>query len=425
MLVACGSDDDAAKSNEETGAEFPTEYSDLTVEENKGKLQDNGIEFANSVEVLKNSSGIETTIAFSNFLSDSEIPTSLQAGRKSSLPIFDLVSNLRAFGTSNKPVDKTIAGLRTAEDVTSIQEELNEAAGTYTYNRTEQTWTYSASPSDKIVFKFPSKDNGTSNNAEYTVYGYTGKQVTNTSIEEDYAGEYPTGLKIDLSIDGQKKLEYTFAAAYNDKGEPTSLTLAVKVDAFVLAYEVSNDSQKASVRYSLKEGDKTLYVMGADAEGNFNTDNIENSSNGDDVVNNGTVYFQILNIKFSGEIDVKALTAALNAIPDMEDEKAEEEAEAAAWNANTQMVVFYADSKKKIAGGEVVAVTKTDSYSNWHCGEDQTTGEWVCEEEIIEYEYHSKDLQLVFFDDSRMSIETFVETGFDSLTEKLEELLGE
>src|SRR6187551_2766023 len=92
MLVACGSDDDAAKGNEEEpGAEFPTEYADLTVEQNKSNLEDNGIEFANSVEDLKNSSGIETSIAFSNFASEGD----LEVGRKSSLPIFDLVNNLR------------------------------------------------------------------------------------------------------------------------------------------------------------------------------------------------------------------------------------------------------------------------------------------------------------------------------------------
>jgi hypothetical protein len=424
LLVACGSDDDAKSTEEETGAEFPTEYADLTVEQNKGKLEDNGIEFVNSVEALKNSSGIETSVAFSGFLSDSEIPGSLQTGRKSSLPIFDLVSNLRAFGTNNRSVDKTVAGLRTSGEVTSIKTELDQAAGTYAYNRAEQTWAYTASPTDKIVFKFPSKEEGTTNNAEYTIYGYTGKNVTNTSVEEDYAGEYPTGLKIDLSIDGQKKLEYSFSADYNSKGEPTALTISVKVDAYVLAYEVSNDGSKASVRYSLKQGDKSLYVLGADAEGNFNTTSVENSNGGDDVVNKGTIYFQILNIKFSGEIDVKALMAAIKAIPNMEDDKAEETAEAAAWNANTTMVVFYADSKKKIAEGEVVVVTKTESYTNWDCGYDEND-EWYCDEEVVEYEYNSKDLQLIFADDSRMSIETFVETGFDGLTEKLEELLGE
>jgi hypothetical protein len=396
ILVACGSDDDA-KSNEETGAEFPTEYSELSVEANKGELQDNGIEFVNSVEALKNSSGIETSIAFANFASDGD----LAVGRKSSLPIFDLVNNLRDFGRSNKPVDKTLAGMRTSEDIESIQTEFNSAAGTYTYDSEGQTWDYvAAAGSGKIVFKFPSKENGTTNNAEYTIYDYKGVNVSNSAVSEDYAGEYPAGLKIDLAIDGQKKLEYTFAAGYNSKGEPTSLTISVKVDAFVLAYEVSNDGTKASVEYSLKENDKNLYVLGADAEGNFDTDNIENSSGGDDVINKGTIYFQVLNIKFSGEIDVDALMADIAAIPD----EGGDTEEAAAWNENAKMVIFYADSKKKIADGEVVAITETDDWGN----EDTTL-----------------DLQLIFADESRLSIETFIETGFDELTTKLEDIVNE
>jgi hypothetical protein len=422
MLVACGSDDDAKSNEEETGAEFPTEYADLSVEENKSKLEDNGIEFANSVEALKNSSGIETSIAFSNFASDGD----LAVGRKSSLPIFDLVNNLKDFGRSSKPVDKTLAGMRTSEDIESIQTAFNNAAGTYTYNSQEQVWdSVPAAGSGKIVFKFPSKENGTTNNAEYTIYDYKGVNVSNSAVSEDYPGEYPAGLKIDLTIDGQKKLEYTFAAGYNSKGEPTSLTISVKVDAFVLAYEVSNDGTKASVKYSLKENDKNLYVLGADAEGNFNTTSIENSSGGDDVVNNGTIYFQILNIKFSGEIDVKTMMTGLKAIPNMEDDLEEEKAEAAVWNANTKMVVFYADSKKKIADGEVVAITKTETYTYRNCEWVDEIQDWYCEDEVYTNEYNTKDLQLVFFDESRMSIETFVESGFGTLTEKLEELLGE
>ncbi|MBT1708915.1 hypothetical protein KK062_11810 [Fulvivirgaceae bacterium PWU5] len=419
MLVACGSDDDASKSNEEeTGAEFPTEYADLSVEENKSNLEDNGIEFANSVEALKNSSGIETSIAFSNFASDGD----LAIGRKSSLPIFDLVNNLRDFGRSNKPLDKTLAGMRTSEDIESIQTEFNNVAGTYTYNSQEQVWdSVPGGGSGKIVFKFPSKENGTTNNAEYTIYDYKGVNVSNSAVSEDYAGEYPAGLKIDLTIDGQKKLEYTFTAGYNSKGEPTSLTISVKVDAFVLAYEVSNDGTKASVKYSLKENDKNLYVLGADAEGNFDTDNIENSSGGDDVINKGTIYFQVLNIKFSGEIDVEALMTDIAAIPD-EGGDAEE---ATAWNENSTMVVFYADSKTKIAEGEVVAVTKTRTVTDWwseECGWNEND-QWECP--TYDEEFTAKEVQLVFADESRMSMDMFVKTGFDELTEKLKDLAGE
>jgi hypothetical protein len=420
MLVACGSDDDAAKGNDDTGAEFPTEFSDLTVEENKSNLQDNGIEFTNSVETLKNSSGIETSIAFSGFAEDGDLSV---GGRKSALPIFDLVNNLRNFAQNDQSVDKTLGTLRTSAEVESIQAELDNAAGTYTYNG--QGWDYVAAASGKIVFKFPSKDNGTTNNAEYTLYGYTGVNVTNSAVNgEGYTGEYPTGLKIDLTIDGQKKLEYSFAAAYNSKGEPTSLTIAVKVDAFVLAYEVSNDVSKASVRYSLKENDKNLYVLGADAEGNFDTSNIENSSGGDDVVNKGTIYFQLLNIKFSGEIDVKNLMTAISAIPE-QDEFEEEKAEAAAYNANSTMVIFYADSKKKIAEGEVVAVTKTETYTYYDCEWNDEIQDYICGYKEYTEERTTKDLQLVFADESRMSLETYIESGFGQLTDKLEELVGE
>jgi hypothetical protein len=66
MFVAC-SDDEEVKTTE---PEFPTEYSELTVAQNKTKLEDNGVALIGDIRTFKNSSGIQTSIAFTNHLKE-------------------------------------------------------------------------------------------------------------------------------------------------------------------------------------------------------------------------------------------------------------------------------------------------------------------------------------------------------------------
>src|SRR6188768_2727445 len=78
-MLAC-SDDEKAKP---TKPEFLTEFSELTPEQNKANLEDNGIELMNSITDLKNTSGIQTMIAFGNHVDGSE-GLDLAGGRQAS-----------------------------------------------------------------------------------------------------------------------------------------------------------------------------------------------------------------------------------------------------------------------------------------------------------------------------------------------------
>ena len=78
VFVGCSKDDNEVKTTE---PEFPTEYSELTVEQNKTDKEDNSISLVNSVTTLKNASGIQTSIAFSKFLDGSTLPDNISGGR--------------------------------------------------------------------------------------------------------------------------------------------------------------------------------------------------------------------------------------------------------------------------------------------------------------------------------------------------------
>ncbi|SHG48594.1 hypothetical protein SAMN04488109_0479 [Chryseolinea serpens] len=405
VFVGCSKNDDNEKTNE---PEFPTQYSELTVEQNKSNLEDNGVSLVNSMTTLKNASGIQTSIAFSKYLDGSTLPSNI-GGRVGDNGGVRLLQMLASFGQGKTTPAKTLSGLRVATDgFESFQAEYADVVGVYTYSKANDTWTYEKT-GDKIVFKFPSTEAGTVNNAEYSVYGLETVTITSDLGGDNYTGDYPTALKADLTIDGAKHMGYAFSASYNSKGDPSAVSISLSIDSYTLAYEVSNSATEAKFDYSLKDGDKMLFGYGIRGTGNFSSTAVEGSQNVGDVLTTATAYFQIMNIKFSGEVNAKALADGMDAAPTIEEELA-------LLNANYKLIVFYDDSKQKIAESEFYI---TD--------EEYTEGEWIWNEGTQNYDYvettktkKALEVRLIFADGTKSDLATYTDVGFDEIKDSLD-----
>ncbi|AYB33791.1 hypothetical protein [Chryseolinea soli] len=400
VFVGCSKDDDEVKTTE---PEFPTDYSELSVEQNKTKLEDNGVSLVNAVTTLKNASGIQTSIAFSKYLDGSTLPDNI-GGRVGDNGGVRLLQLLSSFGNGHSSAAKTLSGLRVATDgFQSFQAEYADVVGVYTYSKANDTWTYEKT-GDKIVFKFPSTETGTTNNAEYSVYGLETVTITSDLGGDNYTGDYPTALKADLTIDGAKHMGYSFSASYNSKGDPSAVAIALSIDNYTLAYEVSNSTTDAKFDYSLKDGDKLLFGYGVRASGNFSSTAVEGSQNAGDVVTSATAYFQIMNIKFSGEVNANTLADALEAATTIEQRLA-------AWNANYKLIVFYDDSKQKIAESEFYIADEEYTETEWSY--NPNTDQWEATE--VKKTKKALEVRLVFADGTKSDLATYTDTGFDDI----------
>jgi hypothetical protein len=86
-----------------------------------------------------------------------------------------------------------------------------------------------------------------------------------------------------------------------------------------------------------------------------------------------------------------------------------------AWNGSTELVVYYADSKEKIADGEFYVNTVED-----YC--------WDTDGDFIDDECYSSeivDIRLVFADESKADLATYTDEGFDELSTTFEEFMTE
>lgn len=350
VLVSCNKEDDIKK--DDPLKTYPTEFTKKSSEENKAQLENNGIEMINNMTDLKNSSGIETCKAFAHFLSqDSEDNSNQRIIQNKGIM---LLKTLASFGKGQTSATKVFSNMRTAEMGESLQESFDLNKGVYSWNRSTNSWDID-NTGEKIVFQFPSDSTGTSNNATFSIFNYKGVNISNPEMldNSDYTGDYPETLNAELVVDGKKQMEYSFAAKYNSNGEPTSVTTSLALSPFTLTVSASNTTTLVKADYSLKRAEKVLVAFGAEANGNFKSSNIVDAEVGD-VVETSKSYFQILNIRLTGEANVKVLQPAI-------DNAATVEEEVEIINDNYKLIVSYADSNEKIADTEFYVNEDSDA----------------------------------------------------------------
>lgn len=379
----------------------PTAFSSKTSEENKAQLETNGIDLVNDLSILKNTSGIEALANLSSLFGSSGD----EGMRKSSGG--NLLESIRNFRLGHGSSEDVFNSMRLSEHgAQSLQEVFDENAGTHTWNASINDFDF-VSGSGAIVYKFPSTETGSTNNAALTFKDYKGVVIA-TPID-DYTGDVPTNLLIELTVDGSKVMDYTFSATYSSTGEPTSVNSKLTVAPFALSVTINNTTDVAGFEYTFSKDGKTLISMGISAKGKFN--DTANTQNPSDVITEGTVHFQFLNIKVSGTVDVVALEKELNEnTTDSEDEII---------NRHTHLVVYYADSNEKIADTEYYTFTETTTITYYW----DSNGDGIDEPFTETYEDEYGDLRFIFSDGSKVDSETYFESGFDAFKTKIDELI--
>lgn len=412
IIASCGKDEVKKQASNEP--EFPTQFSELTTEQNKMKLQENGIDFINNLTALKQTEGIQLAIVLSSHLDGSTLPENFSGGRVGETAPFNLIKSLSQLGKGSTSGERALSGMRTSVvEFESFQQYYNDVKGVYTYNKASKSWAF-AQQGNSIVFKFPSTKTSSTNNAEFTIYGYEGVTI-NSELGNDYNGDYPKALKADLAIGGSKKMEFTFGATYNTGGDPASVSVSIKLGDFLMSLEALNTVTEAKSDYVITRSGANILSFGVRATGTLSSNGAE--TNGVSTVTKATAYFQVMNIKVSGEINPGDLDNDFDMATNI-NQKAD------AWNNNTKFVAYYADSKKKIADVEFYGTTKQENY--YGCDYDYIDGEYIetnCRDDYYTYIDEAVEVRLIFADGSKADLETYTAVGFSTLETKYDEFI--
>ena len=264
IVSSCNKDKDKAE-----------KFSTQSVEENKAIVENSGIDLSN---VMKRMEAMATNDVIINFvdLSSSLSSKGFLFSRKSKfLSTFNaIIATTKGKKELNDVFDAMIYSRELkGEDPESIKQFWDENVGTYTWNSSMGTWD-EVLGGNKVIFKFPSAEGSSTNDATITIYNYTGVNMSNP-VDEDYTGDLPVSLNADLKVGSETLVSFEFGASYNSDGVPSAIAADLTIEHFKFEVDISNNSKVVSVGYKLLEDDNLVIDMGATGNGLFTDANYD------------------------------------------------------------------------------------------------------------------------------------------------------
>lgn len=374
------------KSNDDnTDDPFKLEYSNLTTEQHKQELENSGIAFVEKINSLPDEKFIDVFEYFADLdLDGLEL---------------DQVNNVLTISQASSKKD--INSIFSAAVSTST-EKISDYYGIYTWNAGTEEWDETAS-SEKLEIRFPSSETSTTNNAVLTLR-YESSNIIATLDGEQ--GELPKNVTSTLTVDGKEELKLTSSHEYKTDGTPIKTEVNLVLGAFLFKTSVNNTGTSLTSEVSFSKGTDKLFSLNSSANGNTTVGALNDNDDIETIIKNANTTFEIMNIKFAGMVDVKAIRDSENSWGNISEvERSKKEAEAL--NTYSKFVAINTSNNSLIAKVEFAPTTEEYCYSN-----SQQT---ICETE------YSTEPRLVFKDGSKLSMETFTENGFDRLIDEVED----
>lgn len=388
---------------------FDSEYasfSELTVEQNKSKLEDNGLEVMSQLDDLKNDEMMDVMAQLEEFpdpFSDDQVVA------------IKPLTILPSYKNNEVEGNEVFAQLKsTMVDEPIFTNEWNEVVGRYSWNPTKKDWDYSKL-TDAVVIEFPGKEGDQTNTAKISVNNFAVVKVNPAQELELGTTELPVSLSASLTYKTKALATYAFTASYRSDALPLEVKASLNVGLYSLSAAYTNTPDtKISTLYSLKKADKIIAETFAQLNGNWTEQNLEAIENweakeGDAVLpvelilSKANAYMQVMNIKVAGVIDFKGIEQELeDHYKNYESKTDKEEVDQIVKivNSHIKLVVVFADTKKVIAKAEMYA------------DED-------------EWGYYYLDMRFIFADGSKSDIETYVENGFANLETEIDAFIDE
>jgi len=441
FLSSCG-DKEKDKDNNTPGEKFST----LSVEENKAKVKDAGIKLVSTMNDMENLETVGVVMNLGNILSSigGEKKSVLSKDSKLFTMLMTFAESAKGEKKINDVYKSMIAPKELSDDPESIQEFWDQNVGTYTWNPSLDDWDTELG-GNKIIFLFPSTENGTTNDATLTISDYAGVNIANP-VDEDYTGDMPTALNANLKVGSKTLVTVTFAGSYNTDGVPNAVAADLTIETFKYEIDITNNSTVVAVNYKLTNNGTTIMDMGASGNGLFTKENIdantdtttytdtygywdyqfnpisgnweevwveytdtyqETNTDFEEVIHTAEAHFQLFDVALKGEIDVKGLVDQVKLIEDDWDNEVISEDTA------------YAREARQI-----------NKYLNLRLVKTKTNGimakaeAYVLKKVSTNYIDKSIDFRLTFGDGSPIDTETYFNEGFSDFINELNSFIN-
>jgi hypothetical protein len=419
-------------------------FSTQSVEENKAIVENSGIELSDVMKRMETMGTNDVIINFVDLSSSLDSKGFLFSGKSK---IFSTLNAIVATTKGKKGLNSVFDAMiysreLKSEDPESIQEFWDENVGTYSWNPSISDWDEELG-GDKIIFKFPSSESSSTDDATITIYNYAGINNSNP-IDEEYTGDLPVSLNADLKVGSEILVSFVFGASYNSDGVPDAIAADLTIENFKFEVDISNNTKVVSVNYKFLENEDIVMSMGATGNGLFTDANYEASTihhsetysyvcdyvwnsitqqydeiycewtdewdetEFEEILHSADAHFRLFNIELRGEIDIKGLVDQINII-DEELDNDEIDSETADARYVSKINEYLNLRMVNLTNNEIMA--KAEAY--------------IVHESDYGYEDSYIDFRLTFGDDSPIDLETYFDEGFDTFINQLNDLLDD
>ncbi len=404
LTTACG------ESKDEGGNEPPA--STLTPDQHKVKLENIGKEVAGYFSAEEDRAAIESLQELIDLTSEEEVVAP---------PHVPFAQSLVKAVRNNNPA--ALLGETTRAAVRySIAGELGSNGMTYTYDYTAEEWRETPTDERRITAVY-----GRGTGASVLEMTYSAEKTDYAYTPEDAVAEVPASIHVTLTVNG--KTELTLDVKPNLSNDGLTVKPEVQFTHGSLACSAQGEANPQFITATgqvVKNGTTLVDAYAKVAVSDMtNPDNwicedrdwdgstyeyVDPTEHFVEFVKTGECRMRVLSAEIVGIGDIRKIIDQLDLL-DMEDDRAEAEAEAAICNANMNIYLVYTDDNTKAA--DVVMDVARDQWEeyDWNTGTTQTA-----------YDYYTEPI-LVFGDGSKYAFETyFTEDRFSSLFDTIEEL---
>jgi hypothetical protein len=389
-FISCGSDDDGNT----------VDYADYTVEQNKQKIEEDGVAVVEELDAMKNLSGVDAIVDLSVLISNGSLDESYASVSKLLAPIAE----------SKKDV-LSLSKLRSSSsEIDGLEAAFDSIGGIYTYNAATGIFTRVASTS-QITFIYPIGTSVT-NNGQLTINHYTYQTATNA----DFSGEeLLKTLDITLKSGTTTLIDFAMDVSYNSDDLPSAETVSYTfIEGYGFKQTLNYSAKNVSMSLNFTLDGSSIASAAFESDGNYSYTHLNDLSevNGVDPLNNflktANAHVQLGNLKLTGNVNYSGFyNAFVEAFPDgdmTEETQANYEKLCEMLNKNVSVILMYADEKTAIAKSSFYVKETLDEYYDYYT------------QQYITDTYYFYDMRLVFKDDSTMD-GSFFDTGFgDFLT---------
>jgi len=389
----------------------PETQSTLTAEEQKVRLDQEGIDFISHLENLEKPDLMDPLVYFieiADYIEEDQFVLSSKVARD-----FILSSKQHSGNALKSAVN---------DDPTSFKKIMNDNQGIYTYNKINETWK-KTSATGKIEFVFPANKSTNTNNTSFVFNNLSTITVTNYDLYEDLK-DLPKTLDVNLKVDNVLKYGYSISNEYNSNDIPTkeSSTLVIDPYTFTEEYRLSND-KNVTFNSTMSSNNSVFMTIGATSDGDFTNSLLSNDDiQEEDIVKKVNAFVQIENVEVLGDLDFKTLAIKLKEL-DSEYEsqynydtyqypKSYYDNCVSAYKLNGVLKMKFADKNEIFATLVPYVSSEKDWYYEYNNGNYNT----------IEYTRNEISFKVEFTDGSKVD-DSYFDSGFVAFVDKLNSII--